>query len=473
MSPLDSERIAGLGFEQVVRKAPVAIAVVDASGRVIHSNERARDLTNRQLGRQMPVDLDGAIDIFHRDGRRYERSEWPAVRSITGEEVVEEEFFYLAPEGARLWISCSCSPVRDEDGQIVAAVVAMADVTEQKHQEERLLHLAGLLENTEDAIVGVDAQWFVTTWSAGAERLYGWTADEVLGRHTLEVARLEMSHEQRTDARVAVAEQGRWRGEVIAYRKDGAPVWVELINVALRDTRGEITGYLGIHRDVSDRRRAEEAVREARDQRAIMDRRLEDVREAERSRIARDLHDGALQELTHALAVTGRLASGRDDDVHAILQQVGRQLRAAIYDLSLEHDVERPFADALRELVALNREVAPACEVALETDEDLPRGAFGRRATEVLRIVSEALTNACRHAGAERVAVRVTGTDTQLSVEVIDDGHGFDPARGSSARRAQGLRGMRERADLLNAQLDIRSDQTGTTVRLLVALAPS
>ena len=88
MSPLAPEEIAGLGFEEVVRNAPVAISVIAASGRVIYSNARARDLTSRQLGYDMPTDLDGAIDIFHPDGRRYEQREWPAVRSITsGEEI--------------------------------------------------------------------------------------------------------------------------------------------------------------------------------------------------------------------------------------------------------------------------------------------------------------------------------------------------------------------------------------------------
>jgi PAS domain S-box-containing protein len=593
MSPLGSEQIAGLGFEQVVRDAPVAIAVVNTSGQVIYSNGRAQELTTRQLGYEMPADLDGAIDIFHPDGRRYERHEWPAVRSITsGEEIAEEEFFYALPDGARLFIHCSSSPVRDKDGEIVASVLAMADITEHKRQEERLTHLAGLLDNTEDAIVAVDARWFVTVWNAGAERLYGWTAEEVLGRHTLEVARLEMSHEQRAEARLTVAEQGRWRAEVVAYRKDGAPVWVEVINVALRGAHGEITGYLGIHRDVgerrramqelrdsqgrvetilesisddfvavdrdwryiyandralsrmrdrkgtalaredvmgrsmwemfpeaigtevhrqyqlamrenravafetyfapsgewieahaypseaglaiyyrdvSGRRRAEEALREAQEQREIADRRLEDVREAERSRIARDLHDEALQGLTHALAVTGRHARSRDDEVFALLQQVGRQLRAAIYNLRLEQD-ERPLSDALRELVELSRETAPACAVTLELDGDLPTPPFGRRRTELLRIVGEALTNACRHAAAEHIVIRMTGSQTRLCVEVTDDGRGFHP---TPALRGQGLRGMHERAELLDAHLDVRSTHAGTIVRLQVPLSPT
>ena len=591
MVSLRSEDIAGLGFEQVVRDAPVAISVIDALGRVVHSNRRAQDLTGRQLRCAMPANLDGAIDIFHPDGRRYERDDWPAVRSIaSGEEIADEEFFYALPGGARLWMRCSSSPVRDRDGEIVAAVVAMADVTERKREEERLAYLAGLLDNTEDAIVALDAEWFITVWNARAERLYGWTAEEVLGRHTLQVARLDMTQEERTAVRVAVAEHGRWRGEVVAYRKDGAPVWVELITVALRGADGEVTGYLGIHRnvgerrralheskarvetvlesitdafvavdgdwvytyandraltrmrdrtgtplaredvvgrsiwemfpqeigtevhqqyelamrerravafeayvasagewieahaypsgsglaiyyrDVSARRRAEEVLRDAQEQRAAADRRLEEVRAAERSRIARDLHDGALQGLTHALAVTGRHAARRDDEVNAILRRVARQLRAAIYDLRLERESERPFADALGELVALNRELAAGCEMSLDTGGAVLDGSFGHRGTEVLRIVGEALTNACRHAAARHIVVRVTGSETRLSIEVADDGRGFAAGEPASTLLGNGLRGMRERAELLEAALDIRSGRGGTTVRLDVAL---
>src|SRR3954471_23956598 len=271
MCALSAEQIAGLGFERVVHAAAVSIVVVDASGKVIHSNERARALT-AELGHEMPADLDRAIHIFHLDGRRYEPHEWPAVRSIPCREEIVEEFFYAVPGDERLWIRCSSSPVRDPAGQIVAAVLVQTDVTERKREETRLAYLAGLLDSTEDAIVALDAEWFVTVWNPGAERMYGWTADEVLGRPTLEVARTEMSYEERAEVRSTVAEHGRWRGEVFAYRKDGTRVCVELITVALRGERDGITGYLGIHRDVSERKRAEEDLREARQRsEAILD----------------------------------------------------------------------------------------------------------------------------------------------------------------------------------------------------------
>jgi PAS domain-containing protein len=78
MSTLGPEEIAEIEFEQVIRNAPVAIVVIDSSGRLIHPNAQARELTRRQLGCEMPADLDGGIDGFHLDGRRYERDEWPA-----------------------------------------------------------------------------------------------------------------------------------------------------------------------------------------------------------------------------------------------------------------------------------------------------------------------------------------------------------------------------------------------------------
>jgi PAS domain S-box-containing protein len=253
-----------MGVEEVLSHIPAAVVVVEAgSRRIVYANPRAPQMT-AQLGRPIPPDLTEDWEIFHQDGRSYDVDEWPLVRSLTtGEEVVDEEYFNVLADGSRLFVRASSAPMFDDAGAVVGGVLVMTDVTEQKAEAERLTYLAGLLNNTEDAIVALDAEWFITAWNPGAERMYGWTADEVLGRHTLEVARLEMSYEERAEVRSAVAEHGRWRGEVVAYRKDGTQVWVELITVALRDESGGITGFLGIHRDVSERKRAEQDVREA------------------------------------------------------------------------------------------------------------------------------------------------------------------------------------------------------------------
>ena len=110
----------------------------------------------------------------------------------------------------------------------------VSDVTELTQQQEQLGYLAGLLENTEDAVVAMDARYLLTTWNKGAERLYGGRAEEVVGRHVNDVAQTNLSEAERDELCRELAEHGRWRGELAVARKDGTIVDVELISVALR-----------------------------------------------------------------------------------------------------------------------------------------------------------------------------------------------------------------------------------------------
>ncbi|MEA2271168.1 MAG: hypothetical protein QOC64_3778, partial [Solirubrobacteraceae bacterium] len=114
-----------------------------------------------------------------------------------------------------------------------------------------------LIASVDDAVIALDPQFRVTTWNPGAERLYGFTVAEVLGQDVGGFVRLEMSAAARAGMRRRTAEHGRSRVEAVAIRKDGTRVDVELHNVALRDSEGALTGFLGIHRDVSERRRAD------------------------------------------------------------------------------------------------------------------------------------------------------------------------------------------------------------------------
>src|SRR5918995_297705 len=139
---------------------------------------------------------------------------------------------------------------------------------------------------------------------------------------------------------------------------------------------------------------------------------LGEVREAERSRIARDLHDKALQDLAYAMiqaqsghaAPAGEETADRADGLTAALKRVEQQLRGAIYDLRLEAEHDKPFSELLGSLIELHRTMAPDLDIRV----DLPDGALegplkkaGR--WETLRIVGEALTNARRHSGARNL----------------------------------------------------------------------
>jgi signal transduction histidine kinase len=211
-------------------------------------------------------------------------------------------------------------------------------------------------------------------------------------------------------------------------------------------------------------------------ERAHTDERQEAVREAERARLARALHDQALQGLGDAIALVAMadrttVESQLAGRLLPVLRRVGEQLRSAVYDLRLESEEQTPFVELLERLVDEHRTMVGDSEIQLEIGDDIPTGSLGANGIEVLRTLGEALTNARRHAQARHVRVRVWGSNDGLWAEVSDDGRGFDPESPASPIH-HGIAGMRERAELLNGRLEIHSEPgVGTTVRLEAPLA--
>jgi len=202
---------------------------------------------------------------------------------------------------------------------------------------------------------------------------------------------------------------------------------------------------------------------------------LQAALEAERSRIARDLHDEALPDLAHALAEAVRVkgattdasAGGSLEELVGALKRVGRQVRAAIYDLRLADDEKQSFVQRILGLVERHRQMADF-EIELQVHERAPPGPHGPRGTEAVRIVAEALTNARRHSDARGARVAVWGSSHQLCVEVADDGCGFDPLATGA-----GLVGMRERAAILGGRLSLETSVgKGTQIKLELPLGP-
>jgi len=210
-------------------------------------------------------------------------------------------------------------------------------------------------------------------------------------------------------------------------------------------------------RDITERKRAE--------------RYLQEVREAERNRMARDLHDSALQDLAYALGQVEIVRMMPDDprlDARLegavnTLRRVGRELRAAVNDLRLGEEQNRSLSTLVESLVERNRGMAPSCEIELVVEKEVPATPLGEVGTNLLRIVQEALTNARRHSGAREILVSLRMEGDDLVAEVSDDGRGFDP----DARAGIGLRSMRERTAALGGKLEIESEPgEGTRVRL-------
>ena len=200
---------------------------------------------------------------------------------------------------------------------------------------------------------------------------------------------------------------------------------------------------------------------------------MREAREAERRRIARDLHDDVLQDLSYTVAALGMImldaeGTGLEEELQKAidgLRRAAQGLRAAVNDLRLEEERNRPFVELVRFLVERNRTRAQGYEIRLELEEGFPATTFGYAGVEILRIVQEALTNVRRHSGAANVLVSLRREGGYLVAEISDDGRGLEPANASGV----GLSSMRERATALGGKLELESEaEQGTTVRLRV-----
>ena len=293
------------------------------------------------------------------------------------------------------------------------------------------------------------------------ERTTGYAAEEALGRNCRFLQSEDRGQPTLGELRAAVREGRHCTVVLRNYRKDETLFWNELSIYPVRDEDGRVMNFVGVQNDVTERRRAEQE--------------LSEIRRAERRRIARDLHDIVLQDLSGALQslrlthLRGAKGSGMELDLGEELEALRRAtsgLRSAIYDL--RHEKERPFVESVKSLVELNRQLTPERKIELTVEEGFPEELPGEASVELLRVLQEALTNARRHSEARNVEVKLRTDDEAILIEVADDGRGFDPG---SARAGIGLSAMRERVEGLGGKIEVRSPPgEGTKVTLRVPL---
>jgi PAS domain S-box-containing protein len=342
------------------------------------------------------------------------------------------------------------------------------DNTHQRRLEEALQEseerFERLVEAAKDyAIFMTDADGRVTTWNEGAQRLFGYGEAEIVGE---DASILFTSEDRESGAPERELEktrtEGRAEDERYHVRKDGARFWASGFVRPVLDEEDNLIGFSKVARDLTERKRAEET--------------LEEVRLAERERLARDLHDLVLQDLAHALvaAQAYRLTRKEHEGAGALnlkaiidsLRRASQGLREAVYELRAGEAVGRALACAVEDLVELERRRSPEIEMELSVQEGFPTKLPEEVCKGVLLVIREALTNARRHSSAQRVRVALGATEEEMWVEVSDDGVGFDPIQRTGN---VGIGAMRERTALLSGRLEVFSESAeGTTVRLSV-----
>lgn len=348
----------------------------------------------------------------------------------------------------------------------------------QRQLTRQLTFQSLLLDSVRESVVALDNEYHVTFWNKGAESLFGYTAQEALrnavGNLILpdaEAARAEwVAHMD------ALRRTGTWKGSTLRRRKDGTLFWTDVSASMVTDADGQPSGFVALHRDITELQRHQDELRDSHQRLRNLAASLIEVRELERTSLARELHDELGQVLTR-LKIDLQWLCGRlpkylrtlrtrqrmrlVDRIIDTTRHISSQLRPAILDdLGLEAALEWQT----QEFVKWGR-----CRCKLDLCLEELR-SNRERDTTVFRIVQEALTNVARHSQATAVHVGGRIAEGTLEVELHDNGIGL-PERKLASKDSLGLIGMRERAEGIGGTVQFsRSPAGGTLVKIRVPL---
>jgi len=490
-------RASGHGIDGVV------ITFADVT-QLKRASERSRLLATVLLDSNdavLVLDLQGQITAWNRGAERmYGYSETEALRMnfqqlvpetsraeaadrlaalVRGETATSIEAQRLTKEGRALDVWLTVTVLRDEAGKPVLIAATERDVTEwnrlRRQLEERGRQLEAALHGSRqrtstivdtvfEGIVIIDERGTVETFNRSAERIFGYAADEIVGR---DVRMLLPPQNQRVfDRHLAQSTadesiQGGQR-EISARRKDGSRFALELSLSEMRD--GPSRHYVAVLRDVSDRKSLEKEVLE--------------IASREQRRIGQDLHDGAGQALTGLGLLTrglveklgtksaqeAALATKIAEGIKATVQEIRRVVRGLV-----PVEVGRDGLMAALNQLAVQTSTLPrvSCTFECPRPVDVTDNFL---ATHIYRIAQEAVTNAIRHGHARQIEISLSDDGAELKLEVDDDGSGMK--RGADEGQGMGLRLMRYRAGLIGGICTIGPAEAGGT-RVVCAVAKS
>jgi PAS domain S-box-containing protein len=453
-------------FETMVQ----GVVYQDAEGKITSANPAAEKILGLSLDQmQGRTSTDPRWKAIHEDGSDFSGETHPSMVALaTGKEVRDVVMGVFVPQAQDYhWININAVPLfRSGEDNPYRVYTTFEDITARRHAEEALRQsedrFRALVQNGSDIVAVLNADGTIRYESPSIMRLLGYPPEDLIGRNAFDYIHPE-DLKRAQDIFLEITKRSGASGPVeVRFRHaDGSWRYLEGIANNLLDNPS-VRGIVVNSRDVTKRKQAEQKLRE--------------VREEERSRLARDLHDEALQDLTYALAEVQFVQSvSKDPELGARLEraasalmQAGQGLHGAIHNLRLSRGRKQTFVELLEWIVELDRQSLPEREIELSVDKGSLPPLVKETEVELLRIVREALVNARRHSKARYVRIGVGATEGKLWAEVSDDGRGFNLAE---VNRGVGIVGMRERAASVGGELDIRSEPgQGTKVRFELAL---
>lgn len=383
---------------------------------------------------------------------------------------------------ARQETECEIGKRRHAESDLVGqAIVEVALMQDLKHQ-------AHLLASASDAIIELrDTDETVQYWNHGAEKLYGWSTAEAVGKNINSLLKAVLPAPL-NEIKATLAKQGDWAGEVIHTKRDGTQLFVASHWTLERAREAGATTWLAINRDITERKKSEAELLRARTELEQSNLKLRElsatllqVQDEERRRIARELHDATGQTLVAlilgltALRIKVQILDPQLAKHILDTIKLGKQLTADLRTTS--YLLHPPLLDEVGLVSALRCYIKGFQQRSnINVSFELPaEGVRFPRDLEMalFRVVQECLSNIHRHSGSPTATIRLQCGD-ELTLEVSDQGKGLSPKELARIASGQipgvGLRGMRERLGVFDGKMAILSSERGTLIRVSVPL---
>jgi PAS domain S-box-containing protein len=457
-------------LRQLADCAPVGIILQDGLGVITYANHQACQLLGDIVGRSQ----EERLALIHPEDRV--RMADVLVTPPPPQQARRGEFRVIRPDGEVRWVLAIRMELREDDSTVLGFVEAVHDITDAYQAELALrkseYEYRSVIENIQDAFYRADADGRLLITSPSGSTMFGYASPaELVG---VSITSLWCNVEERERAVTLMATRGGVRDfEAKLRRRDGSCFDAAITAQACFAEDGTRIGTEGIVRDISARKRAQEALR-------ALPQRIMRAQEEERRAIACELHDTVIQgvvalKLRCDEGLRGGGASSRSspwDQVPSALDEIIQQLRGIATSLRPPSLDLLGLPAAVRSWVS--RVVEDACvDVMVEVDCGALR-LGPQQEIHCFRIVQEAVTNALRHARPMRLIVRLGQTEGGIEIYVADDGRGFvvEEARRRALQSGHlGLSVMEERVAALSGTLEVTSAPgEGTTVSVRVPL---
>ena len=450
----------------VIDSDPDCVKQLDAEGRLLDMNRAGLAMIQAENIEQVR-----GMDIVQVIAPEYRAAFNDLHRRVFAGGSGTLEFEIIGLKGKRSWLSTHAVPLRDAAGKIQAALGITRDISRRRIAERALVEseerfCKAFYANALPLLITRLSDGMVLDANEAFTKLVNRSRDDIMGQTTVALGVID------AELRASLIERLRAEGvvndiELELHPKGSAPRagLLSLVRIEL----GGQQCTLGTYRDVTEAKRAEEQLRASRAALRSLATRQQDIREDERTRIAREIHDSLGQALTALKlqlvaaqdaakeatpALSARLAetAAMVDDLVKGVRRIATELRPPILDqLGLPAAVEWLAQD-------FSRRTGLRCKTTFSPTD----GAINNElATSLFRIVQEALTNVLRHAGATRVDIELGVKSDCVMLEVNDDGSGITEA--GMGPGSLGILGMRERAAALGGVLEVAPRGNGGT----------